>query len=108
MRAKLIALVGALFSIHAAQAADLSEPVFKTRTAPWTWTGFYMGIHGGNAWGKDPFSLSIGFGNTVVALHGIDLKGAVLGGHVGFNKQFGSLVGGVELGSVLNKDSGAG
>ena len=47
---------------------------------PNTWTGFYIGINGGGAWGDSKWS-SIGT---------FDMSGAMVGGTVGYNWQFGS------------------
>lgn len=48
-----------------AMAADMPKPVFKAPAfvAPWTWTGFYAGLHAGTALGlskiSDPYGNSL-------------------------------------------------
>src|SRR5204863_3961037 len=65
--------------------------------APWTWTGVYLGLHAGGAWGTtrwtDPFNV---FGTTG-SFPATGPVGGLLGGaQVGFNYQIGSWVYGVE------------
>ncbi len=67
-------------------AADMRKPVFKAPAlvAPWTWTGFYAGIHAGTALGlsrvSDPYGNSI-YGDE------IRTPGFLLGGQAGYNWQ---------------------
>lgn len=60
-------------------------PVYE----PYNWTGFYGGINAGYAWGDTKFSLG-----------GVNAKsspdGALLGGTIGYNYQWGQTVFGVE------------
>ncbi len=58
-----------------------------------SWGGFYIGGHGGYGWKDDPFSFS--FGDTTIG--GIHAHGWMAGGQVGYNWQYGSMVGGLEL-----------
>jgi outer membrane immunogenic protein len=51
-----------------------------------TWTGFYVGANGGGAWGSSTWS---GFSS-------FNTSGGLVGGTVGYNRQFGQIVGGVE------------
>ena len=53
------------------------------RAAVYNWTGFYIGINGGGAWGDSKWT-SVGT---------FDVSGAMVGGTVGYNWQFGSPVG---------------
>jgi outer membrane immunogenic protein len=61
----------------------------------WSWTGFYIGGHGG--WGSkdDPFSSSSSDGG--VSVTGFRSDGWVAGGQVGYNWQVGAFFGGLEL-----------
>ena len=78
-----------------ASAADLARPVYKAppslySPAPvFSWTGFYVGVHGGYGWsnfsGTDPTG-------TATA----QAKGWLAGGQLGYNYQTGSFVIGVE------------
>jgi len=54
--------------------------------APFTWTGFYLGLNGGGGWG----------GSTWDRTGSFDLSGGVIGGNAGFNWQTGPAVFGVE------------
>jgi opacity protein-like surface antigen len=63
-------------------------------TAPWTWSGFYVGAHAGYGRASDPFS-----GNFIlnVPISGFDSRGFVGGFQAGANWQSGALVGGLEI-----------
>jgi outer membrane immunogenic protein len=64
--------------------------------APASWSGFYVGVHGGYGWGDNDFAEVI----SVIPLQtigGIESEGAVFGGHAGYNWQSGSVVGGLEI-----------
>jgi len=83
-----------------ALAADLPAPMsMPAMPAPastaYDWTGFYLGLHGGYAWGDSDVELSeevIGdIGET-----SIDLEGWLAGVQGGFNYQMGSFVVGIE------------
>ena len=75
-----------------ASAADLPRqaPIYKAPAyvAPINnWTGFYVGLNGGGAWGSSRWSgLATDF----------DVSGGLIGGTVGYNWQFGTWVVGVE------------
>jgi outer membrane immunogenic protein len=86
----LVALAG---PIGAAAAADLSQPppAYPTK-APYlpsyyNWTGLYLGINGGGAWGSSTWS---GLPST------FNTSGGMFGGQVGYNWQFGQFVYGLE------------
>jgi len=79
-------------------AADLPPPVYKAPAykaplyAPvpvFSWTGFYVGINGGYAWGKSDWSSTTATGST-------DPKGGLVGGTLGYNLQTGVWVWGLE------------
>jgi outer membrane immunogenic protein len=63
--------------------------------APWTWSGFYLGAHGGYGWGRDPFSNRTA--SNGVHLSGVDAEGFVAGFQAGANWQSRSVVGGLEI-----------
>jgi len=76
-------------------AADL--PV-NTRPSPLVaapfspWSGFYLGLNGGGAWGKSRFDLPLALTST----GDFNTSGGLVGGTVGFNWQIGAVVFGVE------------
>lgn len=98
MRTKLWSSIGVLASIAAsvgvAGAADLAvkAPAYKAPVAPVIlsdWAGFYIGINGGGGFGDNKFDFFNG-DNTKPT-------GGLVGGHAGYNWQYGSVVGGVEV-----------
>src|ERR1700730_14883246 len=94
MKIVLLASAGILALAALAEptaAADLSrryEPVPKAPIyAPlYNWTGFYVGINGGGAWGHSTWDRTGGF----------DPKGGLAGGTIGYNWQAGRWVFGLE------------
>lgn len=84
-----------------AMAADMPAKGPAVAPAPIAfndWSGFYVGIHGGYGWKSDDFHEFLGtIGGTQFFAGGIDSKGWVVGGHVGYNWQRGWFVGGLEL-----------
>lgn len=96
-RRKLLFASAALCAIAStAFAADLPTmkgPPPAPIAAPYSWTGFEVGVQGGYGWGVENDNLSATeFG--VLADH-FDANDAIGGAHVGYNQQFGSLVLGV-------------
>jgi outer membrane immunogenic protein len=91
--AALLALAAAT---AAASAADLprAQPVVKAPVvAPLTaydWTGFYIGINGGGAWGRSDFD---GINGT---LGNFNTSGWLGGATAGYNMQYGHAVFGLE------------
>jgi outer membrane immunogenic protein len=84
--------LAALLTAQYAAAADLSlDPLYKAPPAQfvqaYNWTGFYLGINGGGGWGHSFWSA-----NTT----GIGLAGGQVGGTVGYNRQLGNVVFGLE------------
>lgn len=74
-------------------AAPAPAPVF---VAPvFTWTGFYVGVQGGYAWGDAETRNFIALGALNVQASPKP-KGVFGGVHVGYNHQFGAMVAGVE------------
>jgi outer membrane immunogenic protein len=97
MRTKFWSSLGVLASIAAsvgaAGAADLAvkAPIYKAPPPPVIlsdWAGFYLGIHGGGGWADNKF--------TVFPQDNVTGTGGLIGGHAGYNWQFGSVVAGVE------------
>ena len=90
---KLVLAFAALAAwVGTAAAADLSRPLpapyYKAPAyAPvYSWSGFYIGINGGGAWGTSTWTTAGGF-NT---------SGGLVGGTVGYNYQMNQVVLGVE------------
>jgi outer membrane immunogenic protein len=87
-----LAAAAVLAGAVAAQAADLSRPVYKSQPAyqmPYSWNGFYVGINGGYGFGTATPSAATG-------LPSFNVDGGVVGGTLGYNYQFGSWVLGIE------------
>jgi outer membrane immunogenic protein len=72
-------------------AADLPRPAYKAPVfvAPFSWSGFYVGINGGYGWGTSDWS-------SAVASDTIKPKGGLVGGTLGYNMQTGNWVWGIE------------
>src|SRR6185312_11776404 len=87
--AALAALVGA----RATHAADLVRPVVKAapEALRWDWTGSYIGLQGGGAWGKANHTDASPF-NT----GDYNVSGALAGVTWGYNWQVGNTVIGFE------------
>ena len=77
-------------------AADLPRPAYKAPyrnpvyVAPFSWTGFYIGVNGGYGSGKSSWTDALGVSGD------FNVKGALVGGTIGYNLQTGSWVWGVE------------
>jgi outer membrane immunogenic protein len=74
------------------------------KAAVWSWSGFYIGGHGGYGWGRDPFTELVALTQPArqvlfppVILNGVNSKGFVGGFQTGANWQTGSVVGGLEI-----------
>jgi outer membrane immunogenic protein len=87
-----------------AMAADMRMPVKAPPPvveAVYNWTGFYVGIHGGYKW-ADHRIARLDAAGAVRVIGGIplddthDARGALFGGHAGFNYQVNRIVFGVE------------
>jgi outer membrane immunogenic protein len=89
---------GALVAVGSANAADLgTRPVYKAPpvVAPiptFSWTGCFVGAHGGWAWGKKEIRESATFssGAAFAASQSQDTSGAIFGGQIGCDYQFSS------------------
>lgn len=92
MKRLCFALIGLMALTGTAAAADLARPVpqnyYKAPPAyvPYSWTGFYIGVNGGGAFGNSNWDLD----------GGRHISGGVVGGTAGYNYQFGQAVFGVE------------
>lgn len=64
----------------------------------WSWTGFTAGVEAGYSWSND----EIVTGAPAACIFGPDCtaegSGGIYGGYIGYNHQYGSIVGGVEAG----------
>jgi outer membrane immunogenic protein len=72
-----------------ASAADLRPAPYAAApyAAPYyNWTGFYVGINGGGGWGN----------STWTGANSFNTSGGLIGGTVGYMRQFGPLVAGIE------------
>lgn len=97
MIAKLLATLGLFGALSAtALAADLPNikeaPADVSPPPAFNWTGFYLGINGG--YGLDHFAFLYEYvlaGGWAPGTSGIDSRGAIFGGQVGYNYQFSDL-----------------
>jgi outer membrane immunogenic protein len=83
----------------AAGAADLAvkAPAFNAPPVILSdWAGFYIGVNGGYGWDSSVIS-RVNDNNQSLGTFPVSPKGGLVGGHVGYNWQFGSVIGGVEL-----------
>ena len=106
IRTLLLSTVAAVALVGTASAADL--PVRTAAPAPvyaapmFTWTGFYVGLQAGYAWGETKHSFSNGAPSDSSKPDGF------LGGiHAGYNQQFGAFVAGLEADADLNGAKGS-
>jgi outer membrane immunogenic protein len=101
-----LAILGA---VNAATPADLPArmPVkapMVAAPAPFSWTGFYIGVHGGGAWLDHKQTVAVAGGPPGIcgvapgpADCTIDKFGAAFGGLAGYNFQSGRIVYGIEV-----------
>lgn len=75
-------------------ASDLPRPAYKAPmyVAPFNWSGFYVGINGGYGFGKSNWQVT----GLPISTGDFDVKGAVVGGTLGYNLQTGVWVWGIE------------
>ena len=94
MKRVVLACVGMAALGGVAAAADLppvsAAPYYKAPAAyvplAYTWSGFYLGINGGGAWGRSSWTTGNGF----------DTSGGFVGGTIGYNYQVEQAVLGIE------------
>lgn len=106
-----LAAAGLATLTFSAQAADMVEPFSKAppATPAWSWSGFYIGVQGGSAWGTtedSATSFNLCFSGVCFPQQtftppgaersGYSINGLHGGGTAGFNWQFGQVVAGVE------------
>lgn len=92
---KRIVLVGALIfaSFTSALAADLPPPTpvpYVPVERPFSWTGFYLGLNGGFAFGQSNWNSAVG------TVGSFSVDGGLAGGTAGFSYQWGQFVIGLE------------
>ena len=98
-----LAILGAVAFIGTAQAADMPIKAAPYAPAPpvWSWTGFYIGAHGGAGWGTESATLdvgSLGIGGVTgtFPIGQTSTSGFLGGGQIGYNWQWNSIVLGIE------------
>jgi outer membrane immunogenic protein len=103
MRFLVTAAFAAVMFTGVANAADLPRkmPVKAVPVAvPFSWTGFYVGAHGGGGWGNNDWQDFVDPLNPTNATPGPDasynMSGALAGGQIGYNWQTGWTVFGIE------------
>lgn len=101
MKKLILAIVSSAAFAGAASAADLAaRPYTKAPpavAAVMTWTGFYVGVQGGGAWGSsDEVFFGAPNNPTFLGTQKYDTSGGFAGGVAGFNWQSGAFVLGIE------------
>lgn len=81
--------------VAGARAADLTYEPPPAPPPPFTWAGFYAGVHAGYAWGSEKDNQSNLFEEATPA-DNFDVDGFVGGVHAGYNWQANQFVFGVE------------
>jgi outer membrane immunogenic protein len=91
-----------------ARSASVDKPriiVTAPVAAPWTWTGYYLGVNAGYSWGKSNTD-ALFSDNTIPASFAtsstFQLKREVFGLQTGYNFQLGSWVWGIEADAQLS------
>jgi opacity protein-like surface antigen len=95
----LLATTALCFGSVETMAADIAVVPKAAPAIIRSWTGFYLGVHGGYGWGNNDFSVVVLNFDPLppLAVSGIKSQGAVFGGQAGYNWQYGRVVAGVEL-----------
>jgi outer membrane immunogenic protein len=109
MKSLALSAVALLGLTAMASAADLPRramaPMAPIMTVPvFTWTGFYVGVHAGYAFGDADIRTSGNAANTIANVNALarppslsfDQDGFIGGAQIGYNMQFGMFVAGVE------------
>jgi len=81
-------------------AADIPRKAAPYYVAPFSWSGFYVGINGGYGWAKSDWSSAVTAGS-------VDPKGWLIGGTIGYNLQTGVWVWGLEADVDLSTVKGS-
>lgn len=90
-KAHLVMLL-AVFSTVAASLPSVASDTLSAGSAGFVWTGGYIGLQTGHAWGDSNFSMDSDPGYGI----GYDPKGLIGGAYAGYNHQIGNLVLGAE------------
>jgi outer membrane immunogenic protein len=96
LQCALLAVVAAIGFASIASAADMPAKAPVYRAAPvamYNWTGFYLGVQGGYAWGSSVQFFSAAGGGTTDRYN---INGGVFGGTLGYNWQIQQWVLGIE------------
>ncbi len=97
MRIAVLAAYAVLAGTGAASAADLPVKAVPPVASAATWSGFYIGVGGGGAWGTKTFDYNdFTAGALFLWNSSVPVNGAFGGGQVGFNWQTNWIVFGVE------------
>lgn len=106
---------GSAADLHYEQKYEEIDEAEIMVSFPFTWTGFYAGIHGGIANGNahsrpDLSSFGIPEFSAIESLYSAThgLRGGIFGGHVGFNWQPSNVVLGVEISLSGSTNRGTG
>jgi outer membrane immunogenic protein len=92
--AKMLAIAAGVAVTQSAFAADMPVKAPVAVVAA-TWTGIYVGGHGGYGWGHNDWTDSTPtIPDSIRVRNNVD--GWVGGGHIGIQRQWGNLVAGVE------------
>jgi opacity protein-like surface antigen len=83
-------------AVTPANADGYVRPGLKDAPCCDSWSGFYLGIHGGYGWKDNDFAEVISV-VPLVTLGGIDSRGSLWGFQAGYNWQRGPIVGGLEI-----------
>ena len=96
MRRAILATAGLLMLGTAGSAADIRPVAYKAppMVAPPTWTGLYLGVNVGGAFGEDRVDFGV-FGTSFASVNNA-FHGITGGAQIGYNWQFNSFVVGLE------------
>lgn len=114
MKTTLVAAAVAIAAatVQPAIAADMPVKAPPPVIEVWTWDGWYIGLNGGYSWGRSKTTASWYNSGTGALLatsqQTIKLNGPIFGGQVGFNRQNGSWVWGIEVDGQWSGQDGKG
>jgi outer membrane immunogenic protein len=99
MRDSIIAVLALAANANAVFAADLQRPMPFKAPPPMqsvhNWSGFYLGVNAGGGWSNANVDFSAAAFPSFASVEN-NLKGALGGGQLGYNWQYGAAVFGVE------------